>query len=128
LQFEVSKQSNVLLVANGALRWKPNPEHVAPDARDEYAQSQRRSKNPGDKPAKPTGDAHNRGTLWVVDGSFVRPVKVRTGPSDGLMTEIVSGEIEEGAAVVMGESRANASGTNNPFAPKMFGGGKKPQQ
>jgi HlyD family secretion protein len=128
LQFEVSKQSNVLLVPNGALRWKPNPEHVAPDVRDEYVQSQRRSKNPGDKPTKPTGDAHNRGTVWVVDGNFVRPVKIRIGPSDGLMTEIVSGEIEEGAAVVMGEARANASGTNNPFAPKMFGGGKKPQQ
>src|SRR5205814_7076430 len=36
LQFEISKHANVLLVPNAALRWKPSPNQVAPEARDEY--------------------------------------------------------------------------------------------
>jgi hypothetical protein len=42
------------------------------------------------------------------------------------MTEIVGGDVQEGTAAVVGESRASGGGdTSNPFAPKMFGGGKK---
>ena len=55
-------------------------------------------------------------------------VTVKTGLSDGLMTQIVSGDIQEGATLVVGESHADANaGTKNPFTPKMFGGsgGKK---
>ena len=45
VQFEVSKRSRVPLVPNAALRWKPNPQQVAPDVRDDYVQKQRRSKS-----------------------------------------------------------------------------------
>src|SRR5438132_7803788 len=53
LLFEVSRQSQVLLVPNTALRWKPNPQQVVPEARDDYIRAQRRKKGPdGDnKPA-----------------------------------------------------------------------------
>jgi HlyD family secretion protein len=129
LQFEVSRRHDVLLVPNSALRWKPNPRLVAPDARSEYVQSQRRAKgNAGDHPAGPAEkERHDQGRLWVEDGDgFVRPVKVTIGPSDGVMTEVVAGEIHEGDAVVLGESRSGGDGgSTNPFAPKMFGGGGK---
>jgi HlyD family secretion protein len=127
LQFEVSKHSHVLVVPNAALRWKPSPQQVAPEARDDFLRAQRRTKGAsGDKPAAAEREPHNRGVLWVEDGGYVRPVKVQTGLSDGLSTEIVGGDIEEGAAVVVGESRAgDGSGTTNPFAPKMFSGRKQ---
>src|SRR5262249_27485840 len=49
LRFEVSKRSQALLVPNAALRWKPNPQQVAPEARDDYVRSQRRGKSqPGE--------------------------------------------------------------------------------
>src|SRR5262249_16765594 len=124
LQFEVSKHSQVLLVPNAALRWKPNPKQVIPEARNEYVSSQRRSKGAGgDKAAgeKPAAGAdkepHDRGMLWVEDGGFVRPVKVHIGLSDGLNTEIVSGDLQEGDAVVIGESRTAEGGgaAKNPF-------------
>jgi HlyD family secretion protein len=127
LRFEVSKHSQVLLVPNAALRWKPNPQLVVPEARDEYISSLRRKKtSPGEKPpANPEKEAHNRGVLWVEDNGFVRPVKVLTGLNDGLMTEIVDGDIQDGTAVVVGENRSAAGGgTKNPFAPKMFGAKK----
>ena len=48
---------------------------------------------------------------------------------DGLQTEIVKGEIQEGASVVVGEARANTeSGSSNPFAPKLFSGSGNKQQ
>jgi HlyD family secretion protein len=133
LQFEVAKQTQVLLVPNSALRYKPNAQQVVPEARDEYVNGQRRGKaakaaaaDPGAAPAAADKEPHHRGVLWVEDNGYVRPVKVRLGLSDGLMTEIVTDELPEGAAVVVGENRANENGgTTNPFAPKMFGGGKK---
>jgi HlyD family secretion protein len=127
LQFEVSKHSHALLVPNTALRWKPTPPMVVPEARDDYINAQRKKAQPGDKPAKGAeNEQHHRGVLWVEDNGFVRPVKVKTGLSDGAMTEIVAGDIPEGATVVVGENRAgDGGGATNPFAPKMFGGGKK---
>jgi HlyD family secretion protein len=127
LKFEISKHSNVLLVPNTALRWSPSPQQVAPDARDAYLRSKRRENSmPGDQPPAAAEKDPHRGTLWVEDGGYVRPLKVKTGLSDGLQTEIVKGDIKEGAEIVIGESRASdAGGTSNPFAPKLFGGKKQ---
>jgi HlyD family secretion protein len=128
LLFQIDKHSGVLLVPNAALRWKPMPQQVAPEARDEYVRSQRKTKAaPGEKPiAGAEKEHHDRGILWVEDNGFVKPVKVRIGLSDGLQTEIVKGDIEEGATVVVGESRPEDNGgTSNPFAPKLFNGNKK---
>lgn len=71
-----------------------------------------------------------RGTVWIVSGKFVRPIKVRVGPTDGIATEVISSdqdELKEGVAVVTGQVRPNdaaAGGTTNPFAPQMFRGGR----
>jgi HlyD family secretion protein len=132
LLFEVDKHPNALLVPNAALRWKPTPQQVAPEARDEYVRSQRKKQAAsGDKPAAGADkEPHDRGVLWLEDNGFVKPVKVRIGLSDGLQTEILRGEIKEGESVMVGEGRPNTGngGTSNPFAPKMFGGSNKPQQ
>jgi HlyD family secretion protein len=131
LQFEIDKHTGVLLVPNAALRWKPTPQQVAPEAREEYLRSQRKNKPaPGEKPsAAADKEPRNRGVLWVEDNGFVKPVRVRIGLSDGLQTEIVKGDIHEGDTVVVGEGRpTNDTATSNPFAPKMFGGGSNKQQ
>ena len=54
------------------------------------------------------------------DGQFVRPINVRVGISDGLMTEVVGGDLQEGTPVIVGET-TNDGGANssNPFAPKL---------
>lgn len=123
VQFELGRRSNVLLAPNAALRWRPQPALIAPDARAAYATAQKR----GAARIEAKGDKvqGERGVLWVADGSFVRPVDVTMGLSDGLLTEIVQGNVPEGLAVVLGEARRESSqGTSNPFTPKMFGGGK----
>lgn len=73
--------------------------------------------------------------LWVRDAdqlNLVRPVKVRTGISDGIVTEVMpmSGETTlEGMLVVVGEQReagdAESTETTNPFAPKFPGHGPR---
>jgi HlyD family secretion protein len=47
-----------------------------------------------------------------------RAVQLRIGLSDGSVTEIISGDITEGAAVIIGQERAGAaaaSGTRRLF-------------
>jgi HlyD family secretion protein len=150
--FEVEQRHDVLMVPNAALRWKPRTEQIALDARRDAFKSMRPKSDPNDlqvkvKPApvdpksETKNDGHKgkdgkaegareHGQVWVKDGNFVRPVSVRIGPSDGLVTEI-SGvgdqkdKINDKVEVVVGETSADqaASEDTNPFGPpKIFGG------
>jgi HlyD family secretion protein len=123
LQFEISRSDNALLVPNAALRWMPTKiEQVAPDARDAFVQSQRHQELDGG-----TSQArHQRSTIWVQDGPFARPIKVKIGHSDQLMTEILAGDLPDNTQVIISEGRQNNDGgTTNPFTPQMFGGKKQ---
>lgn len=89
LHFQVAKGHNVLRVANSALRWKPTPEMVAPDAR----------------PSPPAKHDHPKGTLWEVtaDGRHVRGVDVQCVLTDGTMCEVSGPDVKEGMEVVCGQ-------------------------
>jgi HlyD family secretion protein len=124
LKFEVADRKDVLLVSNEALRWKPTPSQIAPDARKpQGGRGQGRGDGEKGKGDKPSGESANQGTVWIKDGQYVRPVKVKLGLSDGTKTEIVGGELEEGATVVTGDAPQGGSdsGATNPFIPQMFG-------
>ncbi len=73
----------------------------------------------GPQPAK---QHHQHGRLWVRDGEFVRPIRVRVGLSDGSVTEVSGTNVKEGMQVVIGEeSGATAGGSEtNPFLPQIF--------
>src|SRR5262249_42173603 len=124
LQFIVSEKSSTLLVPKAALRWRPQANQVHPDIRDKFVKSLRQKKAEG-KPAAEK-DRVERGTVWVVDEGFVRPVRVRIGLGDGAMTEILGNDLREGVELVVGEARQENGGeTTNPFTPQMFGGKKQ---
>jgi HlyD family secretion protein len=127
LQFEVERRTGVLLVPNAALRWRPRPQLVAPDAREAAsaapARSAGSSKGEGRSGGKAKKDRAERGRIWCVVDHFVRPVDVQIGLSDGTSTEISGREVKEDMEVALGEARnePNDGGdTNNPFAPKLF--------
>jgi HlyD family secretion protein len=131
LQFRVDQRDDVLLVPNAALRYRPQAERVAPEYREAYEKGQKR--RPG-APVIQMVDARakarqNRATVWVAENGFVRPIRVRTGLTDGIHTEALEvlggAELPDGADLVTGEQQAKAGGNANPFAPKLFGGGKK---
>jgi len=112
LKFAIDRRTGVILVPNAALRWQPRPEQVVPEAREALAR--RASGTP------------DRGWVWVAEKRFVRPVAVQVGLSDGLTTEITSGDVHEGQPVVLGESAgAEGEGEASPFAPRLFGGGRR---
>ena len=62
--------------------------------------------------------------MWVQDGEFVRPVEVRTGVSNGAVTEVSGADVQEDMEAVIGESRVADAGndTTNPFLPKISRG------
>lgn len=119
LQFEVSQRDEVLVVPNAALRWKPQAEHVAPDLRENYAQSQRRKAPSVDKGPK---NKQTIATLWVEDQGHVRPVLAEMGLTDGVVTEIcavLKGELPEGSHIVSGVQTNGEGPSVNPLMPRI---------
>ena len=128
-QFQVDERKNVLLVPNAALRWRPQPQQVAPEYRSEFEQAQRNREAAKAGGAVPLRKERNRGMVWVEDNGFVRPVIVQTGLTDGTLTEIVKvikGElVEKESQIVVGEQlKGGGDKATNPFAPQPFGGRK----
>jgi HlyD family secretion protein len=114
IDFLIGQAKNVLRVANAALRLKPSQEMLQ-ELMKQFAA--RAGKAPGNMPSGPAA-AHDGGfpgagangtrkrpkdmaMLWVLDPSGnPKAVRIKTGISDGQLTEIVSGEIKEGMDVI----------------------------
>jgi len=124
LQFKVDERTDALLVPNAALHYRPHPGLVAPEYRAAYEQGLRRATAEDGSPVDPsTKKRSTRGKVWVPDGDCVRPIKVRVGLTDGLMTEVVEvvkDELTPETEIVIGEndSAASREGTVNPFGPR----------
>jgi len=117
----VQKRSDVLLVPNAALRFKPAD---AADKKPENGQKPASTAtgpgtgagmgggtpgSAGDKKGKKR-DAQS-GTVYVLDGGEIRPVSVQLGITDNRNTEVVGGDLNAGDRVVTGE---NSNGAKPP--------------
>jgi HlyD family secretion protein len=122
VRFQLSSQTNVLLVPNPALRWSPSSlAQIAPDARTSNLNDPPANDPPGAQPTKKNkGQQPSRRMLWVKDGGFVRPVEVMAGISDGMSTAVSADGLHEGDEVVTGEIAGAASSVSNPFLPKII--------
>jgi HlyD family secretion protein len=138
----VDERTDVLLVPNAALRWRPRDYEepaVADTAAPAGAGNATASAAPAASAPGGTGGQGQRGSgkrgkgnrtskggaVWVLDNGKPSQVKVRTGLTDGVSTEIISG-LEPGQQVIVGENTGDSSGgggTTNPFAPQFFRGG-----
>ena len=109
VQFEARRSSNVLLVPNAALRWTPNAQEVVPEFRTALEK------------APEANQASSDGVVWVQQNSYVRPINVKLGPSDGTKTEVQGDEIKEGMKVITGQQQQKTAdtGTTNPFVPQI---------
>jgi HlyD family secretion protein len=124
LQLQVDQRTDVLLVPNAALRWSPKPPMVAQEYRSEFEQAagQKALRDEGKSNQAAAADRHARGTVWVEEEGFVKPVQVRTGLTDGSMTEVavvLEGALTPGTPLVTGVNQARRGGIVNPFAPKL---------
>jgi HlyD family secretion protein len=128
-RFITGKREGVLLVPNAALRWSPAPEQIAPEARKQHHEG-KGSKQEKDAPG--TVDAmQSRGTVWVEQGKLVRPIRVKTGLTDGAFTEAEGKDVTENMRVVVGETTREAKSgqeERSPLMPKPMGRGQRPGQ
>jgi len=126
VQFEMGQRSDVLLVPNAALRWRPQASQIDPVLSKTALSAE-------------STNTQDRGCLWVeANGGFVRPLAVVVGVSDGTMTEISGNGVKEGMQVIVGEegqgdtegqdneTPADGDKTSNPFLPKPPKGSRPP--
>jgi len=134
VKFEVHRRSNVLLVPNAALRWRPAVGQVKPEFRSGDPLPARHGP-PASRPATTRATGAGRptpGVVYVVDGGYVRPIPVMLGLTNGKVTEARGEGLTDGMEVVTGvqSSSAATAQTSNPFAPKLPrppGGGPPPR-
>jgi HlyD family secretion protein len=138
VKFVIEKKDDAQLVPNSALRWRPPAgglAHVHPDFRSEYEAALKRKAAPDDggKAGPSEKERQNMATAWVEKDGFARPVKVLTGRTDNINTEIVKVldkdenilKFDGTTPLIVGENQGGPTGTSNPFAPKMFSGKKQ---
>jgi HlyD family secretion protein len=100
-------RENVLMVPNTALRFSPKQAtENKTSAVNSLVMPARNTKQKTAKDTARQGLKRER-TLWVLKDGKLESVKVVTGATDGSKTEIVSGDLSEGAKVVTGQLRSS---------------------
>ena len=121
VSISVAKKSDVVLVPNAALRFKPLDQPAKPSA---PVQAQPAGKKPEGAPAGAPGRPRrdpSSGTVWVLEAGKLRAVNIKTGITDGRNTEVVEGEIKPGDQVVVAENsngKAKAGGSGGTPGPQ----------
>ena len=93
----VAEQKDVLAVPNAALRFRPEGAEV-------------------------TRSRGGSGTVYRVNGQTLEPVKLRLGLTDGMSTQVVSGDLKEGDNIAIPALTANKAGAPAAAAKSPFGG------
>ena len=145
ITFPVQQREDVLLVPNSALRFKPElseSEQQAMRQQMEARRQQRAEQRAGqqDQPRNQNaergeGERAQRQTVWVLTADKkIEPRFVRAGLTNGRVTEVASGNLQEGETIVIGKTETNAKSNTqpagSPFGPQqggrgMGGGGRR---
>lgn len=112
LAFQVEKRKGVLKIPNAALRFFPKPAQVRESDRsivedaspDKKAGEGSEAADATEKDDDSDGLEHSSKPkyVWIVDGDLLSAVKVTTGLTGKNFTELVSGDLKEGQALVTG--------------------------
>ena len=139
LTITIDERNNVLKVPNAALRFRPqsaNDQNRANSGDNNGAQRQGRAQRNADGNS---GQAENRLTpstapviagqnrlVWVLgqDGQ-PQPRRITVGLSDGSSTEVVSGNLQEGDVVIIGETISGQTRTQTTQTAPGFGGAQR---
>jgi len=100
----VEQAKGVLSVPNAAFRYSPPA--AGTSARGSGLLGMLFTRPPSNAPISATTTEGGTRSLWVLKGSTVSEVKVKTGVSDGMMTQILSGDLAAGDLVITGAKAA----------------------
>ncbi len=116
----IEHKDDVLQLKNAALRYRP------PDAAAAAPQQARPAASPGGG-QRPTGGAREHKperTVYILSFAKPKPVQIKTGISDGIMTEVTDG-LKEGDKVVTAELTSSASPSSSPPTNPFSGGQRR---
>jgi HlyD family secretion protein len=128
----VAQKKDALLIPNTALRFKPSDgEKVGEKTGGEGARPGAAEGRPGGAPGAqvPGGEKREKrrdtgsGTVYVLDGGQIKPIKIGTGITDSRFTEMAGGDLKEGDKVITGEnlpSSTEPASSSNSFRMRMF--------
>jgi len=130
-RFMIGRRKGVLLIPNAALRWLPRLKQIAPESR-QTSHTHAGSRSRGDSDVSDNiATPRASGTIWVEQGKFVRPVRVKIGLTDGMVTEIEGDDLTEDLRVVIGEATQETTDVPNtersPFTPQVGRGQRQGQ-
>jgi HlyD family secretion protein len=99
-EITVAEHDGVLAVPNAALRFAP-PVQAAPEESGSGLLGMLIPSRPAEQNAAANRpDAEGMRSIWVLRDNAPEEVKVRTGPSDGSVTQVVEGELKQGDPVI----------------------------
>ena len=107
-EITTTQKTNVLLVPNGALRFRPTTPAAGSQGGIASAFGPPRLNRGGPRTANAGRGAAQTLYIQQADGS-IKPVEVRTGDTNGTLTEITGGDLKPGQKVVTGELSAEAA-------------------
>jgi HlyD family secretion protein len=111
----VAQKDNVLQIKNAALRYRPA----------EVTSGQMMARSPAQASARGGAGRDRRTserTVYVFSGGRPQPVQIKTGISDGVVTEVIEG-LKEGDRVVTAELASKSPAASPP--PNPFSGGSR---
>lgn len=109
----LAQRKDALLVPNAALRFRPSEAASSTD--------KPRSKVPRGERDKDKGDATPMGTVYVLENGQPKAVRIHVGITDNRMTEVLGGELKEGAMVLVEDSQPpSAKGSSTPHGMRLF--------
>jgi len=116
----IAHKDDVLQIKNAALRYRP-PDATPVETRRTITS---RAGRPGEGRSSNAQEGRAERTVYVLRGGASRPhaVQIKTGISDGIMTEVLDG-LKEGDRVVTAELTSTAAAPSAPANP--FGGGPR---
>ena len=105
----VAEKQDVLVVSNAALRFRPETTPVP-------------AVTAAAKGGKKGGTRSNGATLYKVEGTELKPVRVRLGMTDGVSTEVIGAELAEGDRLAAPGQQQAASQQKQPAQTSPFSG------
>ncbi len=95
------ERNNTLLLPNAALRYRPS--NIENEGKKQEPKAKRKE-----------GEKGRNATVYILDNKAPKAVKVVVGITDNKKTEIISGDLKEGDAVITDENTKNGSKNQNP--------------
>ena len=121
----IAHKDNEVLIKNAALRYRPPDAATAAQPRASSANSAtaaRSTSSPSGQRPTAARERKPERTVYVLSYGRPKPVQIKTGLSDGIVTEVTEG-LKEGDSVVTAELSSPAASSSPPANP--FSGGQR---